>query len=149
MPSAGLNNTGEADKVPPGFSSVGRFLDGNTLSNEAERRRILTRKVENEIQNQETEESQAAFSTAPEQPDPSGVRGGLVFGNSNMGNGHLSVGRADHASSLININKQGNPGSISWTGIGSQSEFHGSMPERKDDPLSLSQSCSVSGKQNY
>lgn len=182
MPFGRVNNARETDKVLPSGLSTGRFLDGTSLSKEAdklkmedkggpdplvladERKHLLTtRKLEAEMQSQETVESQAFLTTASQLPDSASTRSGLSFSKPVDGkeNGHLQVGKVGQAPSITNINKQGNPEAISWTGIGSHNEVprgslppttvqHELVPDKNDNAPSLFQSLgnnSISGKQ--
>ncbi|XP_065863549.1 chromatin structure-remodeling complex protein SYD isoform X2 [Euphorbia lathyris] len=137
-----LNNAKESDGVPAGALSTGRFLDGNYLSKEPEKLRVMedksgppsdlpvladerkqlisNRKLEADMQSQEKVESQALFTASVYQPDS--ARGGLASNNpvESTGNGHLQAGRPDlFAASMVSINKPVNPESISWAGVGS------------------------------
>ncbi|EEF45471.1 chromatin structure-remodeling complex protein SYD [Ricinus communis] len=148
MPFGRLNNAKESDGVSPGTSCTGRFLDGNSLSKECDKKMedrnaqptdvsvhmdekkhlFATRRLEAEIQSQDKVESQALFTTAMQQPDS--ARSGLASSNPmhSIENGHLQAGRGDLAASVMNINKQVNPDAISWTGIGNHKEARGSLP---------------------
>lgn len=138
-----LGNARETDRIPPGASSSGRFLEVDSSSKSIdnlkmmdksglpvdhsvhaeERKQLATRKLEAEMQNQETAESQAFLTSASQQPEPVSTRGTLAITNppSDVENGHLFVGRANVAS-LTGINKPMNSEINSWTGIGSQNE---------------------------
>ncbi|XVF38622.1 hypothetical protein REPUB_Repub20aG0118300 [Reevesia pubescens] len=159
MPFGRMNN------APPGSTSTGRFPDADSLSKEAEklkvgeshgptsdlsaivdeRKHILTaRKAEAEIQSQETVEPQAYLTTMSRQPDSATTKGGFTFSNhvDGMENGHLQVGKADLASSLMSANKQVNLEMMGWSGIGCHNEVpraslpaavqHDLVLERKD-----------------
>ncbi|KAJ9154438.1 hypothetical protein P3X46_027771 [Hevea brasiliensis] len=148
-----LNNVKESEGIPPGASSAGRFLDGNFLSKEADKVKMMedksgppsdltvlaeerkhpfaTRKLEAEVQSLEKVESQALFNTVNVMQPPDSARASLASRNpvDSTENGHLHVGRTDLASSLMSINKQVNPEAVSWTGIGSHNEVsRGSLP---------------------
>ncbi|KAG8636634.1 hypothetical protein MANES_15G017800v8 [Manihot esculenta] len=145
MPSGGLNNTKESEGVPPGASSTGRFLDGNSskevdkvkmmedksvppsdFSGHAEERKhpFATRKLEGEVQSQERVESQALFNAVNVMQPVDSERAPVASRNpvDSTENGNLQVGRADLSSSLMSINRQVNPEAVSWTGIGSHNE---------------------------
>lgn len=146
MPSGGLNNTKESEGVPPGASSTGRFLDGNSLSKEVDKVKMMedksvppsdfsghaeerkhpfaTRKLEGEVQSQERVESQALFNAVNVMQPVDSERAPVASRNpvDSTENGNLQVGRADLSSSLMSINRQVNPEAVSWTGIGSHNE---------------------------
>lgn len=142
-PYGRLGNARETDRIPPGASSSGGFLEADSSSKEVEnlkmmdksglpadhsihaeeRKQLATGKLEAEIQSQETAESQAFFTSASQQPESASTRGTLAITNpvNDVENGHLFVGRANVAS-VTGINKPMNSEINSWTGIGSQNE---------------------------
>ncbi|XVF28426.1 hypothetical protein REPUB_Repub15cG0028400 [Reevesia pubescens] len=90
-----------------------------------ERKYILaTRKAEAENQSQETVEPKAYLTTMPRQPDSATTKGGFTVSNpvDVMENGHLQVGKADVASSVMGANKQVNTEMMGWSGIGCHNE---------------------------
>lgn len=167
MPFGKMTNARETDKMPPGTSSVvGRFQDAESLSKEVgnskmeeksvqpsdhsvfsdERKHFLTsRKPDAEMQIQESTGSQAGLTMAS-QHDSSGVRTGLVVSapGDKMENGHLQVGRANQAVSIMAVNKQTSSEMVGWTAVGNHDEVsrgvlpassvqHDLVPERKDN----------------
>ncbi|XP_015874475.3 chromatin structure-remodeling complex protein SYD isoform X3 [Ziziphus jujuba] len=147
MPPVRLNNTREADKIPSGASSTGRFQETESLSIEAgsskmedkggppsdhsvlaeERKLLLSRKPDAEIQTQETTSS---LAMASQKNDFSGGRGGITvtMPGENMENGHLLVGKANQAS-YIAMNRQMTPEMIGWTGVGNPNDVsRGPLP---------------------
>ncbi|XP_050203379.1 chromatin structure-remodeling complex protein SYD isoform X2 [Mercurialis annua] len=143
IPFGRLNNVKESDGVPPGTSSSGRYLEGNSLSKEADKKMeeknaqlsdlsalayerkhpFAARKQEAEMQSEDKVESQPLFTTSIQQPDSK--RGTFASGNlvDRMDDGHMQAGRGDLASSVMSVNKQVNSDSIRWTGIGSLKEI--------------------------
>ncbi|XP_024039562.1 chromatin structure-remodeling complex protein SYD isoform X2 [Citrus clementina] len=142
-PYGRLGNARETDRIPPGGSSSGGFLEADSSSKEVEnlkmmdksgppadhsihaeeRKQLATGKLEAEMQSQETAESQAFFTSASQQLESASTRGTLAITNpvNDVENGHLFVGRANVAS-VTGINKPMNSEINSWTGIGSQNE---------------------------
>ncbi|GAY36042.1 hypothetical protein CUMW_019990, partial [Citrus unshiu] len=142
-PYGRLGNARETDRIPPGGSSSGGFLEADSSSKEVEnlkmmdksgppadhsihaeeRKQLATGKLEAEMQSQETAESQAFFTSASQQLESASTRGTLAITNpvNDVENGHLFIGRANVAS-VTGINKPMNSEINSWTGIGSQNE---------------------------
>ncbi|KAJ0092543.1 hypothetical protein Patl1_25558 [Pistacia atlantica] len=123
-PFGRLSNARETDRIPSGASSSGRTLEADSLSREAENSKLMedksglppdhfvlaegkqllaTRKTEAEMQNQDNLESQTFLATTSQQPEYVSTRGSLAISNSvdDMENGHLLVGRANVASSVM------------------------------------------------
>ncbi|KAI5349601.1 hypothetical protein L3X38_002490 [Prunus dulcis] len=161
-PYGRLNNERETDKMLPGASSTGKFLETDSLSKETEnpnmeekngpppdlfvlaedRKHLLaSQKPESETQTLETTASPACLTMTSQQPESSGARSGLPVSNpvENMENGHLQVGRANQTSSLMGMNKQ-NSDVISWTGVGNQNEVsRGLLPASAGQPELVSE----------
>ncbi|BBG93235.1 P-loop containing nucleoside triphosphate hydrolases superfamily protein [Prunus dulcis] len=161
-PYGRLNNERETDKMLPGASSTGKFLETDSLSKETEnpsmeekngpppdlfvlaedRKHLLaSQKPESETQTLETTASPACLTMTSQQPESSGARSGLPVSNpvENMENGHLQVGRANQTSSLMGMNKQ-NSEIISWTGVGNQNEVsRGLLPASAGQPELVSE----------
>ncbi|GLT42013.1 hypothetical protein SLA2020_160370 [Shorea laevis] len=153
---------GKMSNVPSGALSSGRFLEAEHSARVAEKLKIMgdkkgpspvderkpllaIRKLETEIQSQETVESQAFSTISSQQPDSATMRGGFVVSNpvEDMVDGHLQVGKVDQAFPVMGMNKQMNP-EISWSDVSSHNEVpraslavssvHPEMvPERKDN----------------
>ncbi|GKU85565.1 hypothetical protein SLEP1_g222 [Rubroshorea leprosula] len=158
---------GKMSNVPSGALSSGRFLEADHSARVAEKLKIMgdkkgpspylsvvaderkpllaIRKLETEIQSQETVESQAFSTISTQQPDSATMRGGFVVSNpvDDMVDGHLQVGKVDQASPVMGMNKQLNP-EISWPGVSSHNEVPRAslavssvqpemVPERKDN----------------
>ncbi|XP_016647529.1 PREDICTED: chromatin structure-remodeling complex protein SYD isoform X2 [Prunus mume] len=161
-PYGRLNSERETDKILPGASSTGKFLETESLSKETEnpkmeekngpppdlfvlaeeRKHLLaSQKPESETQTLETTASPACLTMTSQQPESSGARSGLPVSNpvENMENGHLQVGRANQTSSLMGMNKQ-NSEIISWTGVGNQNEVsRGLLPASAGQPELVSE----------
>ena len=100
-------------------------------------------KGEAEMQPHETNASLPC--SASQTPDSGGRRASIINPMENIESGHLQVGRANPASSLMGIHKQ-NSDISSWTGVGNQIEASRGIlppagqpdivPERKDAPPS-------------
>lgn len=126
--------------------SSGKLLEADTLAKESESPKMEENSGPSRDQffqkgDAETQTT-ACLSVASQQPD-SGARRGLTANPvENIQTGHLQVGRANPASSLMGMNKQ-NSDISSWTGVGNQSEVSRGLlppsavqpeivPERKD-----------------
>lgn len=179
MPFGRPNTVRETDILPPVASSTGRLMEADTFPREAkslkmtedkngltsdisvhaeEKKHLLAaRKPEAEMQAQEMAASQACLTMVSQQADSLNTRGALAVSNpvEDFENGHLQVGRANQASSVMGRNKQMNPEIISWTGIGGHSEVSRGpiltsslqrelVPERKDSKPSQFQNLSNS-----
>uniref|UniRef100_A0A2P2ME21 Chromatin structure-remodeling complex protein SYD n=1 Tax=Rhizophora mucronata TaxID=61149 RepID=A0A2P2ME21_RHIMU len=174
MPFGRLNTAREVNIIPPGASYGGRFLDSNTLPKEADKLKIIAdkkglcpdtsiladerkhqmagRKMDGEIQSQETVESQAFSPPTLRQPELSSIRGNLAFTSPvNDIDGHVQVGRDDPIPPSKNINRQVNSEVFSWNGIADHNEVprgsvppataaHLLVPDRKYDASSQFQS---------
>ncbi|ONI28478.1 hypothetical protein PRUPE_1G143200 [Prunus persica] len=161
-PYGRLNNERETDKMLPGASSTGKFLETDSLSKETEnpnmeekngpppdlfvlaeekKHLLVSQKPESETQTLETTASPACLTMTSQQPESSGARSGLPVSNpvENMENGHLQVGRVNQTSSLMGMNKQ-NSEIISWTGVGNQNEVsRGLLPASAGQPELVSE----------
>ncbi|KAJ8766374.1 hypothetical protein K2173_022433 [Erythroxylum novogranatense] len=175
------NNVRDTVSLPPGASSSGRFLDTNFLTKEADRlkstegksgpqsdlsaddrkHQMAARKLEAEMQGQEMLESQAFSLTALRQPESANTRGDLTVASAmnDAENGH-QVGTAYLASSSKSINKQVNPETMNWMGIGSHDEVphgflpstvtqHGLVADKKDNISSQFQSLDSNAASGY
>nr|XP_011462683.1 PREDICTED: chromatin structure-remodeling complex protein SYD isoform X2 [Fragaria vesca subsp. vesca] len=126
--------------------SSGKLLEADTLAKESESPKMEENSGPSRDQffqkgDAETQTT-ACLTVASQQPD-SGARRGLTANPvENIQTGHLQVGRANPASSLMGMNKQ-NSDISSWTGAGNQSEVSRGLlppsavqpeiiPERKD-----------------
>ncbi|XP_039058330.1 chromatin structure-remodeling complex protein SYD-like [Hibiscus syriacus] len=129
---------GRMNNAPPALTSIGRFPEADSWSKEAETLKVGTnaptsdlsaiveerkhipaaRKAEGDIQSQETVEPQAYLPTMSRQPDSATTKDGFTFHMDSMENGHLQVGKADLASSIMDSNKQVNPEMMGWSGVG-------------------------------
>lgn len=83
-----------------------------------------SRKLEVEMQSQETVESQAFLSPTSQQPEYVGSRGVLAVSNpvNDMENSQLLSGSANQLSSVMGTNRQMNSEINSWTGISNQND---------------------------
>jgi hypothetical protein len=170
MPFGRPNTVRETDILPPVASSTGRLMEADAFPREAEslkmtedknrltsdisvlaeenKHLLAARKLEAETQTQEIAASQACLTMVPQQPGSLNTRVALAVSNpvEDVENGHLQVGRANQASSVMGR---------SWTGIGGRSEVsRGPMlasslqrelvPERKDSNPSQFQNLSNS-----